>query len=228
MAWLMTPTLWDSIDWLHKAPSSIKAGTKITWKQDAYNNLLSMLRREWAPTKAIERGISFEKQICYGKKPVVAPDLIEKFNKAYDLIHADGGNFQTKCKKFYQYDDKEFIMYGKQDVHFAPTEEFPLVKKLIVDIKTTGNYRGQSSYLSKWQHKVYTLLDRIPDFKYVVYEFDNESGMIVDIHIIDYINNDFAATDKEIEKKLAEVVQFLKSDKKLKEAYTNKFNMYNN
>lgn len=223
----MTPTLWDSIDWYHKAPLSIKAGTKITWKKDAYNNLLGMLNRVWAPTKAIERGISFEKQICHGTKPTVATDLVEKFNKAYDLIHAEGGEFQTKCKKFYEYDGKEFILYGKQDIHFSPTEELPLIKLKIIDIKTTGNYRGASSYLSKWQHKCYTLLDRIVDFQYIIYEFDNRTGMVIDIHIIDYHNNDFDAVNKEIEENLEKVIKFLRADPILKKAYLTKFNMYN-
>jgi len=218
MALLMTPTLWDSIDWLHKAPSSKKKGTDITWKEDAYINLLGMLNREWHPTPAIERGIKFEKQVCYGTKPKVAPDLVDKFNNAYDLIHADGGDFQSKCKKFYEYEGTEFILYGKQDVHFD---------NLIIDIKTTGNYRGKSSYLDKWQHKCYTLLDRIPKFKYIVYEFDNKSGMIVDIHTIDYVNEDFGAMDKVVEKKLAEVVKFLRANPELKKAYLSKFNMYN-
>ena len=70
--------------------------------------------------KAIERGISFEKQLCYGNNPLedVQPDLHEKFNEAYALIHSEGAEFQSKCKKFIDYDGKEFIVYGKQDVHF--------------------------------------------------------------------------------------------------------------
>lgn len=218
MALLMTPTLWDSIDWLQKAPSSIKRGTKITWKEDAYINLLGTLNREWNPTPAIERGISFEKQICHGTKPKVAPDLVDKFNKAYDLIHAKDGDFQSKCKKFYKYEGTEFILYGKQDVHFPAK---------IIDIKTTGNYRGESSYLEKWQHKCYTLMDRITDFQYIVYEFDNKSGMVVDIHIIDYHVDDFGAIDKEIEKNLEKVIKFFRADPVLKKAYLEKFNMYN-
>ena len=220
MALLMTPTLWDSIDWLHKAPSSIKKGTKITWKQDAYNNLLGMLNREWNPTPAIERGISFEKQICHGTKPKVAPDLVDKFNKAYDLIHGAGGDFQSKCKKFYDHDGvpEKFVLYGKQDVHFDD---------LIIDIKTTGNYRGRQSYLDKWQHKCYTLMDRIKDFKYIVYEFDNKSGMVVDIHTIDYHVEDFGAIDEEVQIKMDQVIKFFQNDPKLKKAYLDTFNMYN-
>ena len=221
MALLMTTSLWDSIDWYQHCPAS--------WKADAYKSLLNQLNRIWAPTKAIERGIAFEKQICYGNNPLedVAPDLHEKFNEAYAMIHAKGGSFQAKCKKFIEYDGKEFIIYGKQDVHFSPTSEFLDIKPRIIDIKTTGNYRGKSSYLSKWQHKVYTLLDRICDFKYIIFEFNNDSGLLIDVHFIDYHVDDFAAIEKEVIAKVKSVVEFLRNDEKLKLAYLNTFNKYN-
>ena len=150
----------------------------------------------------------------------------EKFNIAYKMIHAKGGSFQAKCKKFVKYDGKEFIIYGKEDVHFEPTLELPDVKSRIIDIKTTGNYKGESSYLSKWQHKVYTLLTRIRDFQYIIFEF-GAADMLIDIHTIDYHTDDFAALEKEVMAKLESVVKFIRSDDKLKKAYLNKFNKYN-
>lgn len=218
MSLLMTTSLWDSIDWLNKAPDS--------WKARAYTSLSNTLNRIWIPTPAITRGINFEKQICHGQNPIdeVAPELREKFKKAYDLIHYKGGSFQSKAKKIIEYDGKEFCLYGKLDVDLPTHEDFP--DGLIIDIKTTGNYRGKSSYLSKWQHKVYTWLKRIKDFKYIVYEFD-EHGNLIDIHTIDYHIDDFGPIGTEIIENLDKVVTFLRSDKKLSKAYMNKFNLYN-
>lgn len=208
----MTPTLWDSIDWYLKCPQS--------WKKSAHKGIDDMLNRRWAPTKAIERGMAFEKAVCEGNKnplDAVADDLNDKFMKAYNEIHAEGGVFQAKTKKFIEHDGKEFILYGRKDVAFPD---------LTIDIKTTGNYRGASSYLAKWQHKVYALCDRMPNFKYIVFEF-NEFGMMIDIHTIEYHVDDFAALEKEIMEKLDSVIKFLRSDKKLLTAYLNKFNQYN-
>jgi len=224
MALLMTPSLWDSIDWYHKAPSSIKKGTKITWKEDAYNSLSNTLNRVWAPTPAITRGMDYEKIVCYGKKPLIPPNLTEKFDKAWNMIHAEGGIFQKKTKKFVMYDEKEFVIYGKEDVHFAPTEVLPDIKKLIIDIKTTGNYNGMSSYLSKWQHRIYCWCSRIEDFIFIVYEFDNDTGLLIDIHFIDYHVNNFEVIEKEILDNLDYVIKFLRADPKLKNAYLKKFN----
>lgn len=218
MALLMTPTLWDGIDWLNKSPDS--------WKERAYKSLLNMLNRVWDPTPAIERGIAYEKQICYGKNPIdkVIPELRDKFIKAYDLIHYKGGKFQAKTKKIVDYDGKEFCLYGKMDV-FLPTHA-DYLDGLIIDIKTTGNYRGKSSYLSKWQHRLYCWLKRIHDFKYIVYEFDEHSNLI-DIHIIDYHVDDFGPIGTEILENLDKVVTFLRTDKALSKAYMKKFNLYN-
>ena len=222
MALLMTPTLWDSIDWLNKSPDS--------WKARAYQGLLDMLNRKWAPTKAIERGIAFEKQICHGTNPIseVAPDIKEKFQKAYDMIHAPGHDFQAKAKKIVEVDtgngEKEFCLYGKLDVDFKSTAEYP--DGLIIDIKTTGSWKGKASYLSKWQHKVYCWLKRVKDFKYIVFEF-GDSGMLIDIHFIDYHVDDFVELGKELMEKLVSVIKFLQADKKLAKAYMEKFNLYN-
>lgn len=218
MALLMTPTLWDSIKWLHDSPDS--------WKKRAYNNLLDQLNRVWNPTDAIKRGIAWEDKICNKKNPIaeISLDLHKKFTTAYDLIHYKGGQFQAKAKKIVEYDDKEFILYGKMDV-FLPTH-IDYIDGLIVDIKTTGNYKGKSSYLSKWQHKLYCWLKRIHDFKYIIYEF-GEHGNIIDIHIIDYHVDDFGPVGTEIMENLSKVVTFLRTDKKLSSAYMKKFNLYN-
>jgi hypothetical protein len=218
MALLMTPTLWDSIDWLQKSPDS--------WKKRAYESLSNTLNRIWDPTPAIKRGIAYEKQICFGENPIdeVATEIREKFIKAYDMIHAEGHVFQKKTKKIVDFDGKEFCLYGKMDVSFKTLPDYP--NGFIIDIKTTSNYRGKSSYLSKWQHKVYTWLTRIKDFMYIVYEFD-EYGNMIDIHFIEYHVDDFGPIGEEIMNNLAKVVTFLRTDKTLSKAYMKKFNLYN-
>ena len=212
MALLMTPTLWNSIDWFEKCPES--------WKKSAYQQLLDMLNRKWTSNKAVERGMAFEKHICYGKNPLddVAPDIKEKFNNAYLMIHGEGHNFQAVAKKFVEVDDKEFVLYGKMDVFFPNTE--------ILDIKTTGNYKGKNAYLSTWQHKIYTWATRVNKFKYLIFEL-TDAGILIDVHIVEYIAEDFSIIEKEIIEKLKSVLELLRSDQKLKTAYLNKFNMYN-
>ncbi len=212
MALLMTPTLWNSIDWMEKCPPS--------WKKSAYQQLSDMLNRKWTSNKAVERGMAFEKAICFGSNPLdqVAPDLKEKFDNAYNMIHAEGADFQAKAKRFVEVDGKEFVLYGKMDVFFNG--------KLILDIKTTGSYKGKSSYLATWQHPVYCFATRVPYFKYIIFEF-NDAGIVVDVHIVEYECTDFRELELRILAKLNDVVKLLRSDEKLKTAYMNKFNMYN-
>lgn len=212
MALLMTPTLWNSVDWLEKCPPS--------WKKSAYQQLLDMLNRKWTGSKAIERGMAFEKAICEKStdKLEIADDINEKFSNAYNLIHREGGQFQAKAKKFVEYDNKEFVLYGKMDVYFAGTE--------IDDIKTTGNYKGKDAYLKTWQHKIYCLATRVNFFRYIVFEF-NDFGILVDVHIIEHTFDDFVALEKEVMEKLDSIIKLIRNDEKLKKAYLNKFNMYN-
>lgn len=220
MALLITPTLLDSIDWVKKCPPS--------WKDRAYQSLDDTLNRRWNPSKAITRGINFEKQICHGANPVdeIKPHLRDKFNEAYKLIHAEGHDFQAKAKKIVEYNAREYCLYGRIDVNFP---------KKIIDIKTTGNYRGKQSYLSKWQHKFYTLLEQKEHFQYVVFEFGDDKGkedsdaaeLLVDIHIIDYYAEDFAAINDEIMAGIEGMANFLNEHALFKKAYLTKFNMYN-
>lgn len=225
MALLVTPTLFDSIDWYNNCPQS--------WKQRAYKGLSDTLNRRWNPTPAITRGINFEKQICHGTNPVneVREDLREKFMEAYNMIHAKGHDFQKKAKRIVEYNDREYCLYGKEDVHFDLLADYE--NGLIIDIKTTGNYRGKQSYLKKWQHKFYTWLTGIRDFKYIVFEFgdgpkdSDAAALLVNIHIIDYHNDDYLSTEKEIMTGIEKMANFFNAHKDLKKAYLQTFNMYN-
>jgi len=178
-----------------------------------------MLNRKWTSNPAVERGMAFEDALCNKKleKYEIDADLTDKFNAAYEEIHSPDSNFQAKAKKFVMFDNKEFILYGKIDVKLP---------NKIIDIKTTGNYRGQGSYLSGWQHKVYCLCEKIADFEYIVFEFNN-LGLLTDVHRISYHVYSFAELEKEVMDKLKSVVEFLRKDNKLKVAYMKVFNMYN-
>ncbi|RLI53611.1 MAG: hypothetical protein DRP09_15315 [Candidatus Thorarchaeota archaeon] len=213
MALLLTPTLFQSIDWMEKCPPS--------WKTRARQSLSDTLNRVWNPNKAIERGIAYERALCDEPRAkvtsTVPTHLLDKFNNAYELIHAEGGVFQKPTKKFLDYDGKEWLLYGKMDVAFPDK---------IIDIKTTGNYKGRSSYLNSWQHKVYCLTSRIADFQFIVYEF-NEDGVLHDIYVIDYHVDDFVALEKEVMEKVDSVIKFLRADKELLRAFLNKYNKYN-
>jgi len=215
---LMTPTLWNSIDWLQKCPPS--------WKEKAYTDLSNTLNRIFTSNPAVERGMSFERDICNKRmdtgKYDVAADLNEKYEKAFNMIHAEGYGFQHKTKKIMSFDGKDFLLYGKMDV-FNP-EGGP-----VIDIKTTGNFKGDSSYLSGWQHKVYCYCTERDEFIYIVYELTDLPGNIValkDIHFVEYKVTSFAVLEEELRCKLESVVKFLRSDVKLKEAYMRKFNQY--
>lgn len=221
MSLLIAPTLLDSYDWMMKAPDSIKKGTNISWKEDALNQLEATLTRApFRPNKAIIKGMEFERMAC-AKSKVANIDALkasDNFKKVCHLIK--GGDFQVKTKKFIVVDDKEYVLFNRLDVKFP---------KLIKDIKTTANYRGQANYLSKWQHKFYTLTDEIRDFQYIIAEWkdaDVDDFTIKQVHLINYYAGDFEAIQKEIEGHIRLFMEFLEGNKKLKEAYLHTYNRF--
>jgi len=221
MSLLITPTLLDSYDWLMKAPETTKKGTSITWKEDALNQLEATLTRApFRPNKAIIKGMEFERLAC-AKSKVNDIDTLkasDNFKKVCRLIK--GGDFQVKTKKFVVIDGAEYVLFNRLDVKFP---------KLIQDIKTTANYRGQASYLSKWQHKFYTLVDEIRDFQYIVAEWkgaDIDDFTIKAIHVINYYAEDFEAIEKEIVGHIKLFMEFLEGNEKLKEAYLHTYNRF--
>jgi len=221
MSLLIAPTLLDGYDWLMTAPESIKKGTNVTWKQDAYQQLTDTLTRApFRPNKAIIKGMEFERMAC-NKSKVADIDSLNasaNFKKVCKLIK--GGAFQVKTKKFIQIDGVEYVLFNRLDV------KFPM---LIQDIKTTANYRGAANYLSKWQHKFYTLTDKIRDFQYIIAEWqgaDVDDFTIKDVHVIDYHAEDFEAIEKEITGHVKLFMEFLEGNEKLKEAYLHTYNRF--
>lgn len=222
---MMTPTLWNSIDWLHKCPPS--------WRDRAYKSLSDTLNREWNSNAAVERGMAFENALINapyegGKigKWFITENLDADFRKYYELIHKSGNSFQEKARAEIVVGDRIFFFYGRIDVWIPEPEDMP-----IIDIKTTAKYKGESQYLSGWQHKVYCFCKKRKDFKFLSYEFDDSGvdagqGPLVAIHDIEWSCESFDALEKEIQQKTNEVVDFLRSDSKLKQAYMRIFNRY--
>jgi len=222
MSLLITPTLLDSYDWLMKAPESVKKGTDITWKQDAFEQLKATLTRApWRPPLAVIKGMEFEKLVCkHANEDIDDLKASEHFKKVCRKIA--GYKYQVVTKKYVAIDGKEYVLYGKMDAR-KPNH--------IIDIKTTGNYRGQNSYLTKWQHKFYTLSEGIKNFEYVIAEWmDAETNdyTIKDVHEIKYIAEDFGSIQKEIEGHIKLFIEFLESkgNEELREGYYHKFNRF--
>jgi len=219
---LMTPTMWNSIDWLEKCPPS--------WKGSAYKGLSNTLNRIWDPdTKskaAIERGMKFEKDICDGRKCSykIHPDAQDKYDKMFKLINSEGMLYQEKAKQIVTVPDskgnlRDFLLYGKIDLY--KEGNYP-----IWDIKTTGNFKGKNQYLSGWQHKIYCYCKQNPKFSYLSFIFDNKTETLVDVQEVTYIVEDFKKLEKDIFNKLNSVLEFLRADKDLEKAYMTKFNRY--
>jgi len=181
MSLLITPTVLNSYDWLKKCPPS--------WKKKAYDDLSNMLNRKWVPPKpAVQRGIDFEKYVCRrANQKIIQSKGTPQFQGIIKTIQ--GGQFQKKCKFYIEVEGKEYCCYGKIDVAFPD---------LIIDIKTTGSYRGKNSYLSGWQHKFYTIGSRVPNFLYLIVEFDGEQNKIIEVYEVEYRCDNPAEVKEEI------------------------------
>lgn len=221
MARLMTPTMWDSIDFLEGCPSS--------WRERAYQGLSDTLNRVWNSNPAVERGMAFEDVVCKTDsldeflEKVNNTDIEDKLTKAYNMVHAEGHDFQHKVKKIIK-DNRgnDYLLYGREDVSFEPK---------ILDLKTTARWKGNRSYLGKWQHKVYCYADNKTSFTYIVFVFDDSSsepgkGPLVDVKFIDYTVTDMNMLHNMIKDKLESVLAFFRKNPKLKDAYLHKFCLY--
>ena len=212
MSRLITGSLFSSISWAMNSPPH--------WRERAYQSLEDMLARIWNdPNAAAQRGMDFEKvvyRILETKKDIAALDCSDLFKKVLKLCK--GGQFQKKTKSFIVIAGEEYCIYGKIDVWFP---------KLIIDLKTTGNYKGRDNYLKSMQHKIYCYDEGISDFKYVVVEFTDDKGnTIKDVHEVEYhIDNPHELKD-EIAGEIINVVAFRESDPKLLDLFLTKYSMY--
>jgi hypothetical protein len=202
---LITPTLFDAMDWYLKCPPS--------WKNKAYTDLYNKLNRIWSTNIHVEKGMELEKTAIKwcNKKELKGS---EKFQELCTQIQ--GGEYQVKRKMIVTINNVDYCWYGKLDVCFP---------SVIVDIKTTGSWKGKSNYLSKWQHEFYCLITGIKFFKYIVVEWTDDYK-IKDIHYIDYKVENFDIIKDEITEKTKEFIDFLELYDELKIAYYDKYNLY--
>lgn len=218
MAKLITTSLIGSIEWLQKCPKD--------WKERAFKGLRDMLAREpWEPTPAIKRGLHFENTVNMAlqiEDDKFIDTTSNEFQKVCELCGKDSLQ-QKKTKSFIEVEGDEYCLYGKIDF-FKPG--------LVTDLKTTGDYKGKSHYLSTSQHLIYCYNEGVPNFKYVVAEFmpDNADGTVSmkirDVYEIDYVAPERAELKKQVLERCTTAIQTLKCDEELWELYNTKFCLF--
>lgn len=211
MGKLITTSILDSYDWLMSCPQSFRAA--------ALKQILDSLNRApWDPTPAILRGMAFEKKVCEGLETISKEDFLAKFEGSTpDIIqfweHCRGGRQQAKLSKTIEVNGVEYYIYGKRDIAF---------KDKTIDIKTTGDYKGPKYYLSKNQHNVYVMCSEIEAFEYMIAEYDDVKEVCTKVIVLDASTEVELATMK-VERKIAEFIAFLSTDKEYIEAYETTF-----
>jgi len=210
MSRLITTSLLSSIDWFNNCPPD--------WKDKAFKDLNNTLARIWTtPNPAAQRGMTFEKLLYDvlrrgNENRVTCSDKFKEVMKA-----CKGGIFQKKIKKFIEIDGNEYCLFGKLDVDLP---------EKIIDIKTTGNYKGRMNYLKSMQHKLYCYITKKSKFEYIIAEFYGDSGPIEKVHYIPYEVDYWEKIEEEIIEKIREAINFLKTDEEIFELYTTKYSLY--
>lgn len=209
MSRLITASLIGSIDWLNKCPTS--------WKVRAAEDLKRQLAREYSDETPfnMQRGIDFENAVykaALAKKIIKGSEHFKWF-----AMKVRGGVFQKKCKRFIDIDGHEYCLYGKIDAWF---------KDRIIDIKTTSRYGGKNKYLDSFQHKLYCYIERIPDFTYLIAEFDGDTNTIIDRYDIDYSVTNWEALKDDVIGTVREAIAFLGQHGELFDLYNTTFSRY--
>ena len=197
----VTPSLLNDYNWFKNCPPS--------WKERAYNSFSKTLNREFVTSPEIELGKKFEDCIMYSIKS--GKNGSEKFNEIRDYFL--NVEFQKRTKMFLNVEGEEFGIFGRIDA-YKPD--------LLLDIKTTSNYKGKDHYLNTWQHKIYCYSEKIKNFEYIIVELLDKK--IIDYYIVKYEMEDFDGVRKEIQKEIKEMICFIDKDKNLKDLYYNKYN----
>jgi hypothetical protein len=214
MSKLITQDIISAVDWLKNAPPS--------WKERAYSDLKNKLGRVKTPMNIeAQKGIDLESRLnrAVNQKEYLNPDFkcSEKFRILIDKVI--GYDQQKKTKTYLTIDHIEYCLYGKIDYY---------KENHIIDLKTTGEWKGENKYLSTYQHKIYCYNEKINKFTYLVCVFENkESLKIKDIHEVEYLMPEsFDDLRIGIEQKIKEVVNFLSMDSELFNLYNTVYSMY--
>jgi hypothetical protein len=170
MSKLITPSIWNAVQWAKDAPTD--------WQTSAREQLTNQLSRvPMGPDvpKAITRGLDFERmvEVCT-RRDKDTWEGSPLFNKVVDECR--GGKWQQVAKKTIKVDDEEHLLYGRIDVMFPDK---------IIDLKTTSTYRDPGYFLKGIQHKIYALATKITKFTYKVILM-TESDKILDVYDIDW------------------------------------------
>lgn len=209
---LITPSLLDSLAWLQDCPSS--------WRDRAYQGLRDTLTRQFTKTPAIERGMAIESKVCallYGTKENFIGNLGPKVEPIYNRCAR--GKMQVVYKKKIVVDGQPYLVYGRADVVSADGTA-------IIDLKTTQNWKGPTSYLQKSQAPLYLYMagDKVESFYYHVMVFSGEdSNDIVDFYEVPYCKVSAREFEMYTEEKIRDLMKYLSSEPKLLDAYWSTF-----
>jgi len=208
---LITASLIGAVKWLDECPKS--------WKVKAENDLRNQLARVWVPPEpgsSLDLGIKFEAKVCdYAAREAASIASSEHFK--WFVEQCRGGVFQKKARKTIMIDDEEYCLYGKIDVWFPD---------LMLDIKTTRNYKGEAYYLDSIQHIMYCYMESISKFRYIVAEFVEGSNLVQAHHAIEFEAKSILALRLRIDSAIRKVLEVLKSKPGFMDLYETKFSQY--
>ena len=211
MKYLITSSLLDSYDWLKSCPKN--------WQQRALDDFIAMIKRQPRPTsEACQRGIDFERHICdncnemkpadfgsyaewYWKSKGCKDERLEKAVYVSEKIAeaCRNGQQQVTVMKDIEFDGNEYHLFGYADIVFP---------QKIIDIKTTGYYKGDEPYLKRSQHYLYSLCTGIKDFEYVIAVFSGKYPSEVKRVNISMIDDECT---ENLHKKIRVVTRFIKN-----------------
>jgi hypothetical protein len=211
MGLLIAPTLLDSFKWLKTCPPS--------WREKAYADIKGTLGREpFAPTPAIQAGIDFEKRVYQLANNPYRNEIKMSDKFAYVLTKVAGYKFGQSSQHTINVDGVAYFIKNRYDA---------IKEDHIVDIKTTGNFRGEDQFLSKWQSKFYPFFSQIPDMTFLVVEWQEPSKYVIgNVYEVPMHVHDFSLVEEEIKVGIREFIAYLDMDDTLSELYYTKYNMY--